>query len=428
MSIRAGWSGFHTLIAIAGGVICAAGLAIGLTIWWLRSDAIYEAYRENSNLAAVLSGQISNSVHSIDLVLDEMQTALEARGQQAQSDFDRILRGDSTHQFILERLSHLRQAVFIGLVDKNGKIANTTQQWPTPSIDVSGSAHFQYFKHTDDNGIYISKSQIDHIRKEKVIFFSRRISGADKTFLGLVVVGVKLMYFQHIYESIASQTGLSVLFLHRDGTVIVRYPAPKNRGYEQVPAESPWHRLVLQGGGQYRSPGYFDNKARLVAVHPLRDYPLVVNVGVSEAAALATWRIQAITIGTGTLLVMFFSGFLLRAMSKQFRLIATSETALVKKSQELRQANATIDAALNNMSQGLVMFDSAARVSVSNGRYRQLYNLPADVVKPGCAVLDCSGAGRCRAAMSCPPLTPMGWDRDGGWRRCRPASRHRVRP
>ena len=38
------------------------------------------------------------------------------------------------------------------------------------------------------------------------------------------------------------------------------------------------------------------------AVRPLRDYPLVVNVGVLETAALATWRIQAIAIGIGTLL------------------------------------------------------------------------------------------------------------------------------
>jgi diguanylate cyclase (GGDEF)-like protein/PAS domain S-box-containing protein len=388
MSIRVGWSGFHTLIVIAGGVICTAGLAIGLTIWWLRSDAIDAAYRDNSNLAAVLGDQISNSVHSIDLVLDEVKTALEARGQRAPGDFDRILRDNSTHQYILERLSHLPQAVLIGLADRNGRLANTTQQWPTPSIDVSDSAHFQHFKRIDDNGIYISNAQIERIRKEKVIFFSRRIDGADKTFLGVVVVGVKLTYFQHIYESLASMRGLAVLFLHRNGVPIVRYPDEKTRMYERVPADSPWRRLVLQGGGQYRSSGYFDHEARLVVVHPLRDYPLVVNVAVLEAAALATWHFQAIMIGAGTLLVMFFSGFLLRALSKQFRLLATSETALLKKSQELAQANATLDVALNNMAQGLLMFDAAGQIIVANDRYRQLYNLPSDLVKPGCAILD----------------------------------------
>ena len=40
------------------------------------------------------------------------------------------------------------------------------------------------------------------------------------------------------------------------------------------------------------------------------------------------------------------------------------------------------------MSQGLVMFDSAAQLIVCNDRYRQIYNLSPDLVKPGCAILD----------------------------------------
>ena len=142
--------------------------------------------------------------------------------------------------------------------------------------------------------------------------------------------------------------------------------------YEKMPAASPWYQLVLQGGGQYRSPGYFDNEARLIAVHPLRDYPLVVNVGVAEAAALATWRIQAMTLGIGTLLVMLCVAFLLKAQSKQFRRLATSE--------------ATVDAALNNMSQGLAMFDSSSRLVVCNRRYLEMYGLSSDIVRPGCTL------------------------------------------
>ena len=76
-----------------------------------------------------------------------------------------------------------------------------------------------------------------------------------------------------------------------------------------------------------------------MAVQPLRDYPLVVNVGVTEAAVLATWRIQAMTLSFGALLVMLCVAFLLKAQSKQFRRLATSE-------QTLKSANATVDAAL----------------------------------------------------------------------------------
>src|SRR5665213_1027012 len=56
---------------------------------------------------------------------------------------------------------------------------------------------------------------------------------------------------------------------------------------EKMPTASPWHRLVSEGGGDFRSPGYFDGEARLVSVRQLRNYPLVVDVAVSENAALA---------------------------------------------------------------------------------------------------------------------------------------------
>jgi PAS domain-containing protein len=43
--------------------------------------------------------------------------------------------------------------------------------------------------------------------------------------------------------------------------------------------------------------------------------------------------------------------------------------------------------AVNNMSQGLLMFDSDERLVVCNKRYRQMYNLSPDVVKPGVTLL-----------------------------------------
>ena len=369
MSIRARQSSFHFLLAIAAGLTCTSVLAIGLTIWWLHSDAIADASTDSSNLATVLAHQMDNSLQSIDLVLTEIKNREENRGAQTPNDIDRVLRGEDTYQFLTERLSRLQQAEFIALVDKDGNLVSTTREWPSPKISLSDRTYFQHFKNNDDKAVYISNSLIDRVKGLQVIIFSKRINDANNAFLGVAVVGVRLAYFQQIYGSIASISHQSFLFLHRDGTIIVRYPDPKNRAYESMPAASPWHQLVLQGGGQYRSPGYFDNEPRLVSVHPLRDYPLVVNVAVSETAALATWRIQAITLGSGALLVMLCVAFLLKAQSKQFRRLATSE--------------ATVEAALNTMSQGLVMFNSSNRLVVCNRRYHEMYGLSPDTVRPG---------------------------------------------
>jgi diguanylate cyclase (GGDEF)-like protein/PAS domain S-box-containing protein len=53
-----------------------------------------------------------------------------------------------------------------------------------------------------------------------------------------------------------------------------------------------------------------------------------------------------------------------------------------------REQSRLFDTAVNNMSQGLVMFDAAERLLVCNRRYLEMYGLSPQTVKPGCTLLD----------------------------------------
>src|SRR5579871_2191082 len=44
--------------------------------------------------------------------------------------------------------------------------------------------------------------------------------------------------------------------------------------------------------------------------------------------------------------------------------------------------------AINNMTQGVVMFDTSGRLVVCNDQYLTMYGLSPDVVKPGAALID----------------------------------------
>jgi diguanylate cyclase (GGDEF)-like protein len=59
------------------------------------------------------------------------------------------------------------------------------------------------------------------------------------------------------------------------------------------------------------------------------------------------------------------------------------EQLLAEKAAELEAMNVRFDAALNNMSQGLCMFDAEQKVVVSNARYGQIYNLGPNQIRPG---------------------------------------------
>ncbi len=314
---------------------------------------------------------------------DEVQKDVSDLGVQTSDDFHRLLEGVATYQLLRERQRRLSQIAVIALADKSGNLVSSTNSWPVPRTNISDREHFQYIKNNNDRTVYISSPVIDRVTGLPTIFFSRRVNGANHEFLGMVSVGVRLSYFELVYKSIESLRALSLLFLRSDGSVILRYPDRQEHHAKKVPAASYWYRLVSQGSGHYRSSNYFGRGPSLVALHTLANYPLVVNIAVSESAALATWRLQAIILGFGTVLLLLCAAFLLRSLSSQFRRLATAGEMLAKKTEELRRSMLTIDAALNNISQGIVMFDSSARILVSNQRYTEMYGLSSEAVRPG---------------------------------------------
>ena len=54
----------------------------------------------------------------------------------------------------------------------------------------------------------------------------------------------------------------------------------------------------------------------------------------------------------------------------------------------MREQSLRFDVALNNMSQGLVMFDAASKIVVCNLRFIEIYGVSPEVVKPGLPLLD----------------------------------------
>ena len=65
------------------------------------------------------------------------------------------------------------------------------------------------------------------------------------------------------------------------------------------------------------------------------------------------------------------------------RIVAERTAALRAREGELESQNLRFDAAINHMSQALLMFDEQARLVICNDRYLEMYNLPPGVLVPG---------------------------------------------
>ena len=67
---------------------------------------------------------------------------------------------------------------------------------------------------------------------------------------------------------------------------------------------------------------------RLVAIHPLRDFPLIDTVTAAEKAVLADWGRQALFLGFGALCAAIGSALLFPALVARSRALARSEATL----------------------------------------------------------------------------------------------------
>jgi diguanylate cyclase (GGDEF)-like protein len=99
----------------------------------------------------------------------------------------------------------------------------------------------------------------------------------------------------------------------------------------------------------------------------------VVLATTAVADVIANWQKKIIYIASSGILLAFLVGGLVFLSARQV-------------ARRLRSQNLQLDTALNNMAQGLVMFDSSARVIVCNQLFMRIYNLSPEVVKPGCTL------------------------------------------
>jgi len=386
---------FRGLIVTAAALIASAVVATVLTIIGLHGDATQDAERDAGNIATVLAEQTSYLVRAIDQTLIELQRRVTASRVTTPAEFRAVFATDNTFDLLRDQIARLSEADVISLVGADGKIVVSSRGVSSRPIDLSDRDYFQHAEHDGASKLYISSPITNRYSGTRAIVFGRRLQTADGAFLGVAIVNVNTSYFRHVYESASALTDRSFLFLRRDGLLLVRHPKVTRHASDVIRRDSPWYRLVARGGGYFRAPGVFDGVPRIVAVRPLADYPLVVNVGVSQDAALALWRRRATLIGLGAALTLLGFAFLLRAFVTQFRALMASEkvatergSRLDEKSQELERANVCFDAALNNMSQGLCLFDAQARIVVCNQQYLQMYNLSPAVARPGCTLRD----------------------------------------
>jgi Histidine kinase sensor domain len=193
------------------------------------------------------------------------------------------------------------------------------------------------------------------------IVFAHKVSGPRGEFLGVVTRATTPASFEHFFASVALGESAAISMYHRDGTLLARYPhieamIGKNFATGQM------HREILSRSdhGTMRLSSPLDALDRLASVRTLADFPVSIIATTTVAAALADWREQ-------TRYLVAVAGFSVLVIAVMLFLVVR------KLSQQHQLEKQRLDTAVNNIPQGLVVYDPAG------AGYRLQPALPRDV-------------------------------------------------
>jgi diguanylate cyclase (GGDEF)-like protein len=393
VELRRLWWAAILLLGVSAG-------AVGWTIWQLRNDAIRAAITDSGNIATVLAGQMSRSLESIDGVLLELKSTSAALPIENPSELRAALGRKEFYEKLTSYLARLPQIFNIVVVDAQGQMVVSTAVWPPPNVNVADRDYFQDARARTDGKLSTSIPISNRIDGTRTIVFARRLDDAHGQFAGVVFASVNSKYFEDIYTSTQSINSLIFTLVRQDGIILYRWPDTGDFTGQRLAAESAWLQSLESGGVDgFRVFARADGNLRFVSARRVPDYPLFVNISVTESTALAGWLRRSLTIGLGSLALLLCSLYLLIAVTRQVRRLGRSQSSLMQKSQQL-------DAALNNMSQGLCMFDSEQRLVVYNKKYAEMYGIAPHA---GITLRDLFAARRANGSL--PPETSFAANR-----------------
>ncbi|WP_338821508.1 bifunctional diguanylate cyclase/phosphodiesterase [Bradyrhizobium septentrionale] len=370
---------------ILGGAVLMAAIAIGATLMAenFRERALHNSERELENTVLLLARHFDQQLDDLEVVQRDLIAFMRDNGIATPENYRRRMSAADIHAMLKSKMDALSNVGSLNVFDADGVLINSSGAWPLPQASIADRSYFQIFKsspYSPDMQVAPVVSRISGLWTTVIV---RKVTGPHGEFLGVVGRGIEPATFEKFFSKVALGEGAAISMHHRDGTLLARYPHAEEligKNFRTGPVNQQQVFELPRSTTRLASP--VDGKDRLVSSRALTKFPIVVVATTTTEAALANWREQiAILIAVTSISVLAIAILLTLVVRKLVHQHRAQQ-------QRLTLEKLRLDTAVNNMTQGLLLFDAAQRLVICNKRYVEMYALSADIIKPGCSFRD----------------------------------------
>jgi diguanylate cyclase (GGDEF)-like protein/PAS domain S-box-containing protein len=318
------------------GVIALLSLFIIALIWSVtiervaheRHETVANAEKQNSNLSLALEEHTIRTLRSMNQALVQVASWYYEKGTKL--DIVKFIK----YAGIDDQLFHN-----IGVINEHGRIE--VAQVPG-TMDLRDREYFRVHQNNDSGRMYIGQPLLGRVTGAWAIHMSRRINKPDGSFGGVVFASVDPHYFTSFYAQADLGSNGLVNLVGLDGITRARRVGDNGSFGQDMSRSTLLAEQARARVGNFVSKGLLEGVPRFYSYRTLKDFPLIVAVGTSQADTLADFherrRMYYLESSLATLFVALFAVALIGGLARQRRSMAALARAEARYRATFKQA------------------------------------------------------------------------------------------
>ena len=254
-------------LTICGGLLVAA-IIIGTIamIGEFRERALSNGERELENTVLLLARHFDQQLEDSEIVANDLISQMKLSGIASPEAFKERMSGAEAHEMLKSRVSGLSYIGEVTVFDSEGQTINSSAAWPVPSINVADREYFKAFKSDLQSDKVIAEPVRSDVTGGRRAVIAQRLVGRNGVFLGVVSWRIDPASYEKFFASVVLRPGAAIALLHRDGTMLARYPRVELDDREEAANGAAFSECFDQGrptNAACRKPGRSPGKTRL---------------------------------------------------------------------------------------------------------------------------------------------------------------------
>jgi signal transduction histidine kinase/ActR/RegA family two-component response regulator len=308
--IKYNYKGSSITLAFGILLICGVALFAVVSATMLRKQEIEHWRSLMNNYSLTLAEHTYQTMLTSYMALDGIAENISAEKTESPEAFRQTASSNKVNRMLKDKTGSLPMVDVAKIVAANGDVINCTRTLSSPATNLAGQDYFIEQSKGRGSADFISTSVKNRGDGKWVFYISRRINDSHGNMLGLVLVGISADAFTGFYEKLGQNLGgdVSVTLFRKDFSLLSRWP-PKDELIGTINKIGTTYTIINKMAKDHdviftSQPRFSNNNqpiSRLGAARVVHNFPLMVNVTVTEKFFLSNWRKTVAWISTMSL-------------------------------------------------------------------------------------------------------------------------------